>query len=427
MLYSLIELQRTLLAPVGELAATTARMLEGSKLLPAQVLRANCAMLHRITKPYGKPAFGLTTVSAHGRTVEIVEETVAVRPFCRLIRFARRSEDPDTAAALATDPRVLVCAPLSGHHPTLLRETVGTLLQDHDVYITDWIDAREVPVTSGRFHLADYVTWIQEFVRELGAADLHVVAVCQPTVPVLAAISLMASAGEVTPLTLTLMGGPIDARKSPTQVNKLAMERPLAWFASNMIHRVPWNHPGRGRAVYPGFLQLTAFVMMNPQRHAEAYRSYWFDQVRGAEREAAVHTHERFYDEYNAVLDMDEAYYLETVQTVFQEFSLARGTWEIHGQLVQPQAIRTTALFTIEGEHDDISGLGQTEAAHALCSQIPAARKRHLVATGAGHYGLFAGHRWREAIYPELRAFIRGRQSTPAETTTETTTERDHA
>jgi poly(3-hydroxybutyrate) depolymerase len=413
MLYSLHELQRSLLGPVADVAGATAALLDGQAWPGAPWMRASCALLHRITRTYGKPAFGLTTVMAHGHEVAITEQTLASRPFCRLVRFTRSSADRATADALAADPRVLVCAPLSGHHPTLLRDTIATLLQDHDVYLTEWIDAREVPVEAGPFHLADYVAWIQAFIRELGAADLHVLSVCQPTVPVLAAISLMAAAGEVTPRTLTLMGGPIDARRSPTVVNKLATDKPIGWFESNMIHRVPGNHPGRGRAVYPGFLQLTAFVLMNPTRHAEAYQTYWFDQLRGAEGAAAVQVHERFYDEYNAVLDMDAAYYLDTVRSVFQEFALARGTWQIAGELVRPAAITGTALFTIEGEHDDISGLGQTEAAHGLCAGIPDARKRHLVAEGCGHYGLFSGHRWRDAIYPALRGFIAEHRETP--------------
>ena len=407
MLYSFYDLQRSLLGPLAELAGVTAVAMDGHVLPGAQVLRASCALLHRLGKAYERPAFGVTTVTAHGRSVTVTEETLVARPFCRLVRFARASDDPATASALARDPRVLVCAPLSGHHPTLLRDTVSTLLADHDVYVTDWIDAREVPVAAGPFHLDDYVLLMQELIRHLGARDLHVMAVCQPTVPVLAAVALMAAAGEVTPRTLTLMGGPVDARRSPTSVNQLATEQPLAWFEANMIHRVPAPHPGAGRAVYPGFLQLTAFVMMNPIRHLTAYRSYWFDRLRGADGDAAAQVHERFYDEYNAVLDMDAAYYLDVVRTVFQEHALARGTWDVAGQRVRPEAITTTALFTIEGAHDDISGLGQTEAAHALCPGIPATRKRHLVAEDCGHYGLFSGHRWREVIYPELRAFVR--------------------
>ena len=411
MLYSLLELQRGLLAPISDLAHLTAELLRGETLLPAAATRATCALLHRMTRRYPRPAFGIAAVTAHGREVVVAEETLLDHPFCRLVRFARRADDPATATALAADPRVLVCAPLSGHHPTLLRDTVATLLQDHDVYLTEWRDARDVPVAEGPFHLADYVGLIQDFIRHLGAARLHVVAVCQPTVPVLAAVALLAAGGAPTPRSLTLMGGPIDARVSPTAVNQLATERPLGWFSSNLIHEVPFGHPGHGRAVYPGFLQLTAFVMMNPARHAEAYRAYWFDQLRGHDGDDAVRTHERFYDEYNAVLDMDAAYYLDTVSAVFQTFELARGTWDLRGERVRPAAITTTALFTIEGALDDISGLGQTAAAHALCSGIPAEHQRHLVADGCGHYGLFSGHRWRTTIYPELRGFIRAHEA----------------
>ena len=406
MLYSFHELQRTLLGPLARTAEATAAWLEGQDLFPARLARANLALLHRTIRPYDKPAFGLPTVIAHGREVAVVEHVVVTTPFCRLLRFARSSDHAPTGAALAADPRVLVCAPLSGHHPTLLRDTIATLLHDHDVYVTDWIDAREVPVERGVFHLDDYVLLVERFLRELGAADLHVVSVCQPTVPVLAAVARMAAAGDTTPRTLTLMGGPIDARVSPTVVNKLATDRSLAWFEANMIHRVPANHAGRGRAVYPGFLQLTAFVMMNPTRHADAYRTYWFDQLRGDAGAAAVRAHEKFYDEYNAVLDMDAAYYLDTVRLVFQDFALARGTWDVAGERVAPAALTATALFTIEGAHDDISGLGQTAAAHTLCSSLAADQRAHLVADGCGHYGLFSGHRWREQIYPELRAFI---------------------
>ena len=411
MLYSFHELQRTLLRPLAETAAATATWLQHQDLLPARLARANLALLHRMIKPYGKPAFAIDRVMAHGREVVVTEDLVVATSFCRLVRFVRTSDDAATQASLAAAPRVLVCAPLSGHHPTLVRDTVATLLQDHDVYITDWIDAREVPVDRGVFHLDDYVTLIQRFLRTLGPTSLHVVSVCQPTVPVLAAVALMAAAGEPTPRSLTLMGGPLDARKSPTVVNKLATDHPIGWFESNMIHRVPGNHAGRGRAVYPGFLQLTAFVMMNPTRHAESYQAYWFDQLRGEAGEPAVRAHEKFYDEYNAVLDMDAAYYLDTVRVVFQEFALARGTWDVGGQRVEPAAITQTALFTIEGAEDDISGLGQTEAAHAMCANVPAGMRRRLVAEGCGHYGLFSGSKWREQIYPELRSFIAAQQT----------------
>ncbi len=407
MLYSLHELQRTFLDPVAEWADLTGKLLARHAPLASRFAVAGCASLHRITKRYPKQPFAIATVTAHGREVAVEEVVVVAEPFCQLRRFARRGADAAACDALAGDPRVLVVAPLSGHHATLLRDTIATLLRDHDVYLTDWVDAREVPLAAGTFSLADYVATIQRQVRRLGAESLHVLAVCQPTVPVLAATSLMADAGEATPRSLTLMGGPVDARVSPTAVNSFAIERSIAWFESTMIHRVPDRYAGRGRAVYPGFLQLTAFVMMNPDKHAAAYRRYWFDHLRHGHGAEPSRAHEEFYDEYNAVLDMDAAYYLDTVKTVFQDFSLARGTWDVGGHRVRPAAITGTSLFTIEGANDDISGLGQTEAAHALCSGIPATRKRHWVAEGCGHYGLFSGRRWRDAIYPELRAFIR--------------------
>jgi len=404
-LYPSLELQRAWLQPAADFAGLVARSLAGATFLPAAILRANHALFARLTRSYPRQAFAIETVTAHGAAVAVHEEVIATRPFCRLVRFRRASADPTVAAALDRDPRVLVCAPLSGHHPTLLRDTITTLLHAHDVYVTDWIDAREVPAAAGPFHLADYVTYLRGFLAELGARALHVVAVCQPTVPALAAVALDAAAGVPTPRTLTLMGGPIDARQSPTAVNRFAHEHPIEWFERFLIHRVPAGHAGVGRAVYPGFLQLSAFVQMNPSRHAEAYRSYWFDQLRGDAR--AIAAHEAFYDEYNAVLDMDAAYYLDTVKTVFQDAALARGTWEIGGELVRPGAIEHTALFTIEGEHDDISGAGQTAAAHALCTGIPERARQQLVAEGCGHYGIFSGHRWREAIYPRIHDFIR--------------------
>jgi len=354
-----------------------ARFSEAFAATPVPWIRAQAALLHRITKPYGKPAFGLD-----GETV------AASHPFCRLLRFP------------GPGPRVLVCAPLSGHHATLVRDTVASLRAHHDVYVTDWLDARDVPLAAGPFSLDDYVALIARFIKELDRP--HVVAVCQPTVPMLAATALLAARGEATPKSLVLMGGPIDARINPTVVCKLATEHPLAWFERTMIHDVPAAYAGAGRRVYPGFLQLTAFVMMHPDRHAQAYAAYWMNRLRGDD--AAAQTHERFYDEYNAVLDMDAAYYLDTVRTVFQEFALARGTWRVAGELVEPAAITQTPVFAIEGELDDISALGQTWAALALCSGAPA--KRHYVARGTGHYGLFSGSRWRESIYPEVRAFI---------------------
>jgi poly(3-hydroxybutyrate) depolymerase len=299
-------------------------------------------------------------------------------------------------------------APLSGHHSTLLRDTVRTMLQDHKVYITDWIDARMVPLEDGPFHLDDYVNYVQDFIRKVGPG-VHVISVCQPTVPVLAAVSLMASRGEATPRTMTMMGGPIDARKSPTAVNNLAMNKSFEWFENNVIYRVPPNYPGASRRVYPGFLQHTGFVAMNPDRHANSHYDYFLDLVRGDGDSADAHR--QFYDEYNAVLDMPAEYYLDTIKTVFQDFALVNGTWKVRNpqgkdELVRPQDIKTTALLTVEGELDDISGAGQTRAAHDLCTGIPKTRQKHYDVVGAGHYGIFSGRRWREQAYPEIRAFI---------------------
>jgi len=307
---------------------------------------------------------------------------------------------------------VLIVAPLSGHYATLLRDTVRTMLQDHKVYITDWKNARLVPMSDGEFHLHDYVNYVQEFIRHVQSiyGNCHVMSVCQPTVPVLAAVSLMASRGEKTPLTMTMMGGPIDARKSPTAVNNLAIHKSFEWFENNVIYRVPPNFPGAGRRVYPGFLQHTGFVAMNPDRHASSHYDYFKDLIKGDD--ASAEAHRKFYDEYNAVLDMDADYYLETIQTVFQEFKLVNGTWDVQGvdgklERVRPQDIRHTALLTVEGELDDISGSGQTRAAQDLCSSIPQGDRKHFEVEGAGHYGIFSGRRWREVVYPLVTDFIR--------------------
>ncbi|MDI1475615.1 polyhydroxyalkanoate depolymerase [Polyangium sp. y55x31] len=411
-MYHLYELQRTLLEPLAHIAGASAEMLRHprnplSKLPHVRTFGASQALFHRLGKRYPKQPWGIDEVESGGVEVSVAEEVVVDEPFCRLVHFVRRSEDPEVARRLASEPKVFVCAPLSGHHSTLLRDTIRTLLQDHDVYVTDWLDARDVPLSKGIFHLDDYVHTVMRFLRLLGAGSLHVVSVCQPTVPVLGAVSLLAQAGEETPRSLTLMGGPIDARKSPTEVNLLATQHPIEWFEKNMIHKVPGPYAGKGRRVYPGFLQLTAFVMMNPKNHWKASFRYWIDSHKGESGAAAREMHEKFYDEYNAVLDMDAAYYLETVRLVFQEFALARGTWYVRGARVNPAAIEKTALFTIEGEKDDISGLGQTEAAHALCTGVPAEKKKHYVAEGAGHYGIFSGRKWRDGIYPKVRDFIR--------------------
>jgi poly(3-hydroxybutyrate) depolymerase len=409
MLYQLFETQRALMSPFSEFAAASAK-LYSHPLSPlahtpmAQRMSAGLDLMHRLAKDYEKPEFEIKSVEVDGVDVAVQELVAVEKPFCRLLRFKRYTDDSAVLAKMKDQPTVLVVAPLSGHHATLLRDTVKQLLKDHKVYITDWTDARMVPLDVGPFHLDDYIRYVQEFIRHAGGADCHVISVCQPTVPVLAAISLMASAGEATPRSMTMMGGPIDARKSPTAVNNLAMNRSFSWFETNVIYRVPTNFPGAGRAVYPGFLQHTGFVAMNPDRHLSSHYDYFLDLVRGDDDSAE--SHRKFYDEYNAVLDMPAEYYLDTIKTVFQDFALVNGTWQVDGALVRPQDIKTTAVLTIEGELDDISGAGQTQAALDLCEQVPAQHKFHYEAKGAGHYGIFSGRRWRDHVYPEVLAFI---------------------
>ena len=408
MLYQLYETQRALMAPFSEFASASSK-LYNHPLSPfahtpmAQRVSAGLDLMHRLAKDYEKPAFGIASATVNGVSVAVQEQVAIDKPFCRLLRFKRFTDDPSALTLMKTQPAVLLVAPLSGHHSTLLRDTVRSLLTGHKVFITDWTDARMVPVDKGPFHLDDYVAYIQEFIRHIGP-EVNVISVCQPTVPVLAAISLMASRGEFTPRTMIMMGGPIDARKSPTAVNNLAMNKSYEWFEHNVIYRVPQNFPGSTRPVYPGFLQHTGFVAMNPDRHATSHYDYFLDLVRGDD--SSAEGHRQFYDEYNAVLDMPAEYYLDTIKTVFQDFALVNGTWRVAGELVRPQDIKTTALMTIEGELDDISGAGQTRAAHDLCTGVPTARQRHYDALGAGHYGIFSGRRWREQVHPEVVEFI---------------------
>ncbi len=417
MLYQLYETQRALMAPFSEFASATAK-LYNHPLSPfthtpmAQRVSASLGLAHRLAKEYEKPPFDITSTTVNGQSVAVHEQVALEKPFCRLLRFKRYADDSKALSLMKTQPTVLVVAPLSGHHSTLLRDTVRSLLPDHKVFITDWTDARMVPNDVGPFHLDDYVHYVQEFIRHIGPS-VHVISVCQPTVPVLAAVSLMASAGEFTPRTMTMMGGPIDARRSPTAVNNLAMNKSYEWFENNVIYRVPMNFPGADRLVYPGFMQHTGFVAMNPDRHMSSHYDYFLDLVRGDEDSAE--SHRQFYDEYNAVLDMPAEYYLDTIKTVFQDFALVNGTWKVSGQLVRPQDIKTTALLTVEGELDDISGAGQTKAAHGLCTGIPKTRQFHYDAEGAGHYGIFSGRRWREMVYPRVREFIAAYNAAPGQ------------
>ena len=416
MLYQLYETQRSLMEPFVELAQAAAKIFGKndsplSQIPFVQRVSAGYDLLYRLGKDYEKPVFGIHAVDVDGVEVAIHERIELNKPFCELRRFKRFSDDVTTLGKLKGQPAVLIVAPLSGHYATLLRDTVKTMLKDHKVYITDWKNARTVPLSDGAFHLDDYVNYVQEFIRHLQGSygNCHVISVCQPTVPVFAAISLMASRGETTPLSMTMMGGPIDARKSPTSVNNLATTKPYEWFENNVIYSVPSNFPGAGRRVYPGFLQHTGFVAMNPDRHATSHFDYFKDLIKGDD--ASVEAHRTFYDEYNAVLDMDADYYLETISTVFQDFKLVKGTWEVKNlegkaELVKPGDIKTTAVMTVEGELDDISGSGQTRAALDMCSGVAESLKTHYEVEGAGHYGIFAGRRWRDMAYPAVKAFI---------------------
>jgi len=402
MLYYAYEFQRQLAKPV-RLWANALEQLYSSPYNPlagtwfGKSMAASAEIVARLTQNYAKPEFGLKTTQVGNETVAVNEEILLRKPFCQLLHFHR-----DT---MQRDPKVLVVAPMSGHFATLLRGTVEALLPDHDVHITDWADAREVTLSEGNFDLDDYVDYVIEFVRLLGP-DVHVISVCQPTVPVLGAISLMATEKDPKlPRSMTMMGGPIDTRRNPTQVNALAKRKSFEWFENNVVFKVPSTYPGYLRRVYPGFLQHAGFVAMNPDRHLNSHWDYYLDLVKDDLDD--VEAHRRFYDEYNAVIDLPAEYYLDTIRIVFQEHRLPNGTWTVHGKPVRPGDIKNVALFTIEGELDDISGSGQTQAAHDLCTGIAKSNQKHLTAMGAGHYGIFSGRRWREQIYPQVRDFIR--------------------
>ncbi|AXK72445.1 polyhydroxyalkanoate depolymerase [Lysobacter sp. TY2-98] len=409
MLYQMHELGRAWLAPMTYWADAMSKAFGApgswlSSMPGASQMAAGSELFYRLGKDYEKPRFDIRDVEVDGRSYAVIEREALHKPFCRLLHFKRYADDAVSVEALQGAPTVLVVAPLSGHHATLLRDTVRTLLRDHDVYITDWVDARMVPAAEGPFHLDDYVLYVEEFIRHIGTHNLHVISVCQPTVPVLAAVSLMAARGEPTPKSLVMMGGPIDTRENPTQVNDLATHKPMWWFETQLIHPVPLPYPGAGRRVYPGFLQHMGFVAMNPERHFQSHWDFYENLLKGDLDDAE--SHRRFYDEYNAVLDMPAEYYLDTVRIVFKEHLLPKSEWEVHGQRVDPSKIHDTALLTIEGELDDISGRGQTRAAQKLCSGIPEADRQHLVVEGAGHYGIFSGRRWRTQVYPKVRDFF---------------------
>jgi poly(3-hydroxybutyrate) depolymerase len=408
LLYQLHEWNRRILNPLSAWANLASKVLT-SPYSPlaytpySRRLAAGYELLHRLGKHYEKPRFGLDSTSIDGIEVPVIETVELEKPFCQLRRF-ERDLPPQLRAGHQDDPTVLVFAPLSGHHATLLRDTVRALLPSFRVYITDWTDARMVPIAHGPFHLDDYVEYCMEFIRLLGPR-VHLISVCQPTVPVLAAVSLLATARDpALPRSMTMMGGPIDSRRNPTQVNALAQRKPFEWFRTNVIFKVPSSYPGYLREVYPGFLQHAGFVAMNPDRHVESHWDYYLNLVKGDQDD--IDGHRRFYDEYNAVIDLPAEYYLDTIRVVFQQHQLPDGKWHVRGTRVAPEDISGIGLFTIEGELDDISGSGQTQAAHELCRGIDPRHKQHLTAIGVGHYGIFSGRRWRENIAPRIVEFI---------------------
>ncbi|AQV98394.1 polyhydroxyalkanoate depolymerase [Cupriavidus necator] len=400
-LYALRELTLQSLGPLEAMIEAGSRAVnfwgESVAWLPG-IREADAALelFTRLTKSYGKPRFEIDSVIAGGQRVAVTETALIEEPFCRLLHFRKDMPSPG--------PRVLLVAPLSGHYATLLRPTVEALLPGHDVYITDWADARLVPLDAGHFDLGCYVDYLKKFLRYLGTGT-HIVAVCQPGVPVLCAVAQMAEDNEqLQPRSMTLIAAPIDTRVSPTAVNQFAQQHSLAWFKANLIEHVPTGYPGRGRQVYPGFLQLAGFVSMNVARHAGAHLDFYRHLVDGRQSEAA--RHRKFYDEYNAVLDVPAEYYLETIQKVFLEHHLCRGCMEVGQRRICPEAITNVSLLTIEGGEDDITGRGQTQAAHALCAGLAAERKEHLVVDGVGHYGTFAGQGFRQSILPAITQFI---------------------
>jgi poly(3-hydroxybutyrate) depolymerase len=404
-MYWLYEMSQAALNPSRAYADAT-KLLFRNPLNPLSAttfgksVAAACEVFERSTRRYGRPEWRITTTLVGGTRVPVHIETVWERPFCRVLHFARRFEHQPHRP----QPRLLIVAPMSGHYATLLRGTVEAFLPNHDVYITDWSDARMVPVTEGRFDLDDYVDYLISILHFL-SGDLHVIAVCQPSVPVMAAVARMEAADDPhVPYSMVLMGGPIDTRVNPTGVNALAESRGVDWFRRNVITKVPFPHPGVMRDVYPGFLQLHGFVSMNLERHIEAHRNLFHHLVAGDGDSAQKHR--EFYDEYLAVMDLAAEYYLQTVDTVFVRHALPKGEMRHRNRLVDPAKIRRVALMTVEGEHDDISGVGQTEAAHRLCVNIPDDFKSHWLQPGVGHYGVFNGSRFRSEIAPRIADFV---------------------
>lgn len=411
MLYSAYELGYAAMTPARLAAGLGARFWRSSfnPIADTWVGRTSAAALdvfENATRRYAKPEWPIDTTIVNGSEIPVIIEVEARKSFCDLLHFRRDADSLRKARGrTADDPKVLIVAPLSGHYATLLRGTVEAMLPDHDVYITDWANARTVPLAAGRFDLNDYVDYLIDFMRLLGPG-VHAMAVCQPGPALLAAAALMAEDEDpCRPATMTIMGSPIDARRSPTVPNVLAQQRSFEWFERNMIYSTPAPYPGVLRRVYPGFVQLYSFLSMNHDRHLNAHYDYFAQLVAGDGDSADKHR--AFYDEYLSVLDLTEEFYLQTIREVFQEFSLAEGKFMHRGRRVKPEAIVDIGLLTVEGEKDDISGIGQTQAAHDLCASLPADFKSDYIQPGVGHYGVFNGSRWRTEIQPRVAKFIR--------------------
>jgi poly(3-hydroxybutyrate) depolymerase len=406
MLYHAYELTHAMLYPWHQLASYGELVFNHPCNLLARTpwgrsIGASCSLFKNLTSRFGKPEFGIEQTSIFGLPVPVEEQVLLSKPFCDLLHFDR----DENICGKRYDPKVLIVAPMSGHFATLLRGTVKAMIPEHNTYITDWKDARTVPLLMGKFDLDEYIDYIIEFIRYVGA-NTHVIAVCQPSVAVLAATAIMAEQHDpCTPLSLTLMGGPIDPRRNPTAVNEHAHAHDINWFRRNVITQVPFPHMGMMRQVYPGFLQLSGFMSMNLDRHIDAFHDYFNNMVKGDAD--SVRQHETFYNEYLAVMDLSAEFFLQTIERVFQRYDLANGTFMYRGRPVNCAAIKDISLMTVEGEKDDICAVGQTEAAHDLCPSVPDERRYHYVQPGVGHYGVFNGTRWRTEIQPRIREMIR--------------------
>ncbi|MEO1774622.1 MAG: polyhydroxyalkanoate depolymerase [Pseudomonadota bacterium] len=409
MLYHAYEMTHAAMGPMRTAARWSSQALRSpffpfAQTLPARAYAAAFEMFVDATRRYGKPEFGIEETEISGEFLPVEIEVVAEKPFCRLLHFKRKT----ALAHVRNDPKLLIVAPLSGHFATLLRGTVEAMLPEHDVFITDWVDARDVPISDGRFDLSTYVDYVSDFTRLLSADGERpsIMAVCQPGVPCLISAAFMSEDGEpARPSSLILMGSPIDTRISPTEPTRLAEEKPMSWFEKNVIVTVPWPNQGFLRRVYPGFLQLSGFMQMNLDRHVDAHVDQFRNLVRGDGDSAAAHS--KFYDEYLAVMDLTAEFYLETVEKVFQRHDLPKSTMVVGNRKVDLSAIRDVAVMTVEGEKDDITGRGQTEAAHDLLTSLGEERKFHWTQPKVGHYGVFNGSRFRQHIQPKIRDFLR--------------------